>query len=84
METIIIFAPYLMTQLYLHYIFSNMNVLLYVRQRLRLWTDFADIGVKQSTRTTFQQIFQNVLSNCHKMSGLSFPIPKSVISLLKT
>ena len=52
--------------------------------RLRLWTDFADIGVKKSTRTNYQRIFQNLSSTCHKRSGLSFPTPKSFISLFKT
>ena len=53
-------------------------------QRLRLRTDLADIGVKEIYTHQFSTNFPKRGSHCHKMSGLSFPISKSFISLLKT
>ena len=43
---------------------------------------FRGYRCKKSTRTNFPRIFQNLVSNCHRW--LSFHIPKSFISLLKT
>ena len=63
---------------------AHLGCVLRVLQCLELRTDFADIGVKKSACTNFSLISQNFVSNCHKLSGLTFLIPQRFINLIKT